>query len=369
MATAGLGTTRHVAEAARADRHESGRSAAGSWRTARQKGRRSNRQFKFAFLRFVFLRTSRFLFASWRHKVNAMSMSMSNMDKYSRQVCEHKSKLNPPRPTHAHKSTFLQSKVCGSNGSKFASHVAKPNGPHSFLVPMPPASTKSNYVELIKNKGKSNAHIQFVHTQLVHTQLHHTQHHTTYSQRLGVAGVELVALGWLWWRACFPVDAVDGAAAGVAGVALTELGWVCWRAWFHFAWHAWHLATSTSTSHGRCGTCGTGLGLVARLVPSGRRGRHGCWRARRGTWPHQPPLCVVSVPLGDIALHFAWHAWHLATSTFTLRDIDFHFAWHAWHLPTSTCTLRHVDLHFAWQAWHLATSTFTLAGARGRAAT
>ena len=146
-----------------------------------------------------------------------------------------------------------------------------------------------------------------------------TSSHTTYSHRLGVAGVELVALGWLWWRAWFPVDAADGAAAGVAGVALTELGWVCWRAWFHFAWHAWHLATSTSTSHGRCGTCGTGLGLVARLVPSGRRGRHGCWRARRGTWRHQPPLCVVSVPLGDIALHFAWHAWHLATSTFTLR--------------------------------------------------
>jgi len=162
-----------------------------------------------------------------------------------------------------------------------------------------------------------------------------------------VAGVELVALGWLWWRACFPVDAVDGAAAGVAGVALTELGWVCWRAWFHFAWHAWHLATSTSTSHGRCGTCGTGLGLVARLVPSGRRGRHGCWRARRGTWPHQPPLCVVSVPLGDIALHFAWHAWHLATSTFTLRDIDFHFARHRLSLRVASVALADIDLHFA----------------------
>ena len=71
----------------------------------------------------------------------------------------------------------------------------------------------------------------------------------------------------------------------MAGVALVALGWVWWRAWF----------------------------------PVERRGRHGCWRARRGTWRHQPPLCVVSVPLGDIALHFAWHAWHLATSTFTLR--------------------------------------------------
>ena len=61
MATAGLGTTRHVAEAARADRHESGRSAAGSWRTARQKGRRSNRQFKFVFLRFVFFKNLKVL--------------------------------------------------------------------------------------------------------------------------------------------------------------------------------------------------------------------------------------------------------------------------------------------------------------------
>ena len=30
-----------------------------------------------------------------------------------------------------------------------------------------------------------------------------------------------------------------------------------------FAWQAWHLATSTSTLRGRCGTYGTGLALVA----------------------------------------------------------------------------------------------------------
>ena len=31
--------------------------------------------------------------------------------------------------------------------------------------------------------------------------------------------------------------------------------------------------------------------------------------------------------LGHIDLHFAWQAWHLATSTFTLRFIDVHSAW------------------------------------------
>ena len=30
-------------------------------------------------------------------------------------------------------------------------------------------------------------------------------------------------------------------------------------------------------------------------------------------------LCLAGVALGDIDLHFAWQAWHLVTSTFTLR--------------------------------------------------
>ena len=47
-----------------------------------------------------------------------------------------------------------------------------------------------------------------------------------------------MALGWLWWRAWVPVDAVDAAAF-----------WIV-------------------TLRGRRGTYGTGLALVARLGPS-----------------------------------------------------------------------------------------------------
>ena len=36
-------------------------------------------------------------------------------------------------------------------------------------------------------------------------------------------------------------------------------------------------------------------------------------------WRHRPSLCVVGVVLGHIDLHFARQAWHLVTSTFTLR--------------------------------------------------
>ena len=92
-----------------------------------------------------------------------------------------------------------------------------------------------------------------------------------------------MALGWLWRRAWFPVDAVVAAVVGVAGEALGNID-------FHFAWQARHLVTSTFTLRGR-----------------------------RGAWRHGLSLCVAGVALGDIDLHFAWHAWHLATSTFTLR--------------------------------------------------
>jgi len=95
-----------------------------------------------------------------------------------------------------------------------------------------------------------------------------------------VAGVALTALGWLWWRTWFPVDAVVAAALCVAsvalgdidvhsawqaGVALTALGWLWWHAWFPVD------------------------AVVAAAV------------------------CVAGVALGDINVHSAWHAWHLAT--------------------------------------------------------
>ena len=73
---------------------------------------------------------------------------------------------------------------------------------------------------------------------------------------LCVAGVALMALGWLWRRAWVSVDAVGAAAFCVAGVALGDMD-------LHFAWQAWHLVTWIVTLRGRRGTYGTGLALVA----------------------------------------------------------------------------------------------------------
>ena len=59
----------------------------------------------------------------------------------------------------------------------------------------------------------------------------HDHTHTHNLSTLCMAGVAVMALDWLWWRAWVPVDVAVAAAVGVAGVALgdTEL---------HFAWQA-----------------------------------------------------------------------------------------------------------------------------------
>ena len=74
----------------------------------------------------------------------------------------------------------------------------------------------------------------------------------------------------------------------------------------HTIFHAaWHLATSTFVLRGRRGTAGTGLDLVARLVPVGRTGRRGTLRGRCGTWRHPPSsFQVAGLALGDIHLCF-----------------------------------------------------------------
>ena len=72
--------------------------------------------------------------------------------------------------------------------------------------------------------------------------------------------------------------------------------------------------------------------------------------------------------LGDIDLHFAWQAWHLATSTFALRGRH-----GTWRHPSSLCVagaaLGDIHLHFAWPARHLATLTCVLLGNGGTCGT
>ena len=221
------------------------------------------------------------------------------------------------------------------------------------------------------------SHITCLHATYSHTTCSHTTCHHTLRGRRGT-----------WWHR---------PSLRVAGVALGDID-------LNFASQAWHLVTWTCTLRGRRGTYGTGLALVARLVPVGAAALCVAGvalgdmdRGRRGTWWHRPSLCVAGVALGDMDLHFASQAWHLVTSTFTLRrrrGTWWHgralcvagvalmalgwlwwrawfpwaprlFAWQAWHLATWTVALGDIDLHFASQAWHLVIWSFTSRRRRG----
>ena len=81
---------------------------------------------------------------------------------------------------------------------------------------------------------------------------HHLLTHNLSSHNLstysGVAGVALMALGWLWWRAWFEVWRRDAAAVGVAGVALGDIH-------LRLTWQAWCSRTTchhTTCSHTTC---------------------------------------------------------------------------------------------------------------------
>ena len=90
-------------------------------------------------------------------------------------------------------------------------------------------------------------HIRFCHTQLCCT-LGDTTFHVrgrrgtcSHPHLFCVAGVSLVALGWLWWCAWGPLVAHDAAALCEAGVALGDI----YRNFAWQAWQAWHLVTWT----------------------------------------------------------------------------------------------------------------------------
>ena len=71
--------------------------------------------------------------------------------------------------------------------------------------------------------------------------------HRTWRHRRAfcVASVALMALGWVWCRACGPLVARGAAALCVAGVALGDIH-------LRFAWQAWPLLTSTFVLPGKC---------------------------------------------------------------------------------------------------------------------
>ena len=131
-----------------------------------------------------------------------------------------------------------------------------------------------------------------------------------------VAGVALMALGWIWWGAGSPLAARGAAALGDID--------------FRFAWQAWRLTSVLRgirvTWRHRPWFCVVGVALVAlgwiwwrAWSPLVAQSAAALCFGRRCACSHPCCFCVAGVALGDIALRFAWQAWRLVTSSFVLR--------------------------------------------------
>ena len=118
-------------------------------------------------------------------------------------------------------------------GFLFSILYPAPPPPRRLLLVASSASSTHNFV----------THNFITHLFVTHTTLSHTLCHTpslrgrrgTWRQppSCDVAGVALVALGWVWWRAWSPLVARDAAALCVAGVALGDIH-------LRLMWQAWH---------------------------------------------------------------------------------------------------------------------------------
>eukprot|EP00435_Cladocopium_sp_Y103_P023491 s133_g5.t1 len=138
----------------------------------------------------------------------------------------------------------------------------------------------------------------------------------TYGTGLALVAA-LVGAGSVLRRAFFAWQAwhlvTSAPSLCVAGVALGDIH-------VTFVGQAWHLRHWAGSGGGlrrrwvrvtpqACGTCGTGLALVAALVSTGSHASF-AWQA----WhlvTSAPSLCVAGVALGDIHVTFVWQAWHL----------------------------------------------------------
>ena len=230
-------------------------------------------------------------------------------------------------------------------------------------------------------------HTTYSHTQLVHTQLAHTAAVCVAGLALGDIDLHLAWQAWrvATWIVTGCLRGTLGAwrhrpPLGMAGL---ELGYID----VHSAWQASHLRRCLRGRHGtwRHGPplCVTGVVLGDMR---GRRGTYGTALAHGGALGWFPvdavvaaAVCVAGVALGDIDLHLAWQAWHLVTWTCTLRGRRGTYGtgwlwWHAWFpvdavVAAAVCVAGvacgDIDVHLAWQAWHLATWTCTLPGRRG----
>ena len=195
--------------------------------------------------------------------------------------------------------------------------------PACLLLPPAASHTQLTHTQLTRTQlvNTQRAHTQLAHTQLTHTQLSHTHttcphttySHTTYSQNL-------ITHTTCPRTTCSHTIYSHTTYSHTTCQHTTDSHITCSHT----------TCQHTTYSHTACShtTCPHTHTLLAHNLLCS----HTTWP--HTTWPHRPSLRVAGVALGDIDLHFAFHR-----RAFCVAGVR-HFAWQAWHLATSTSTLR-----------------------------
>ena len=154
----------------------------------------------------------------------------------------------------------------------------------------------------------------------------------TLSGRRGTYGTGLALVSRLVPRRC-----CDAVAFCVAGVALCDIH-------LHFVWQAWHLMTWIVTLRGRRGTYGTGLALVAGLVPRRRcdaaafcvAGVALCTACSHTTYSHTTYIQLVHIQLA--------HTHNLLTYNLLTHNLLTHTTYSHTQLAHTHTQLAHTQL-------------------------
>ena len=276
---------------------------------------------------------------------------------YSHTTCVHTTCVHTTCPhTHTQLAHTCSHTTCSPHN--LSTHNFSPHNlsTHNFTTHNLTTHNLTTHNLLTHNLTTHNLLTELVTTQLVHTQLAHTTcHHTTYSHTTCPHLLTHTTCSPLFTHNLFthtqlvstqlappttcPQTTCSQTTSPHTTCPYTTWPWTCilrgrlanWHLWHWagsggalgsqltpwtpqlFSWQAWHLATWTCILRGRRGTYGTGLALVAHLVPSWLRGRCGSSHGKRGTWRHGRAFCVAGVALGDMDVHSAWQAWHYGT--------------------------------------------------------
>ena len=175
--------------------------------------------------------------------------------------------------------------------------------PACLLLPPAASHTQLTHTQLTRTQlvNTQRAHTQLAHTQLTHTQLSHT--HNLPTHNLLVQNL------------------------------LTKLNHTHNLSTHNLFTH--HILTHHILTHNLPTHNWLTHNLLTRNLPTHNLLTHSLLTHNLSTHTHTPyshtsyyaHTRLDHTQLGHIDLHFAWQAWHLATSTFTLRFIDVHSAW------------------------------------------